>query len=391
MRKYILIFYLNFIFLIFLSNLGYAEYITVPINKNERLLKVYYWENLVYILSKYNNYLRLRIYENNILVNNFSKNFDGEIIDVKFIEIGDALLIVVLNKNLNDFKIIFLNNSLDINQEINLSRLVEYQFINWEYLDSQGSIILIFKNLDLLKIFKFDLNNNLSSETTFNIHPKEKFIKLINNNFDILLITKDESNYFYKLYLLDSLLNLIYSTSLDSNFRFSEVSNIGGIYYLCGLNSDNNFYLITFNSYNLSLGYELERNIKIDDRISCKYIEGDINDLLLIYYYNNNLQIKFLNYFPNNLLFNLRLNNYFDIREIKVSEPEVFGGNINLILDNRYRSIFFKINIFHNEILVNKYFTNFNYLDNYFDNLADKIVILFQGINRNLGLIYSEF
>ncbi|GIW66888.1 MAG: hypothetical protein KatS3mg095_0786 [Candidatus Parcubacteria bacterium] len=380
---------INIIFFILLffifNNLIYARTLNFALNQGEKLLKIYLWENFMYILSTNSNYIILKKFDNNNLNQISSIWLDGQIVDLNFVESGDNLFIYALANYENIFKLIVFNHNLQVVREINLIGSLNNNFVISVYSKEQDKFILIFKTLNRLKLLSLNVNNYNLIDVDIGISSKEKFIKLFSDNFYNLLVNYDEIGGFYKIYLLNSNLSLIYQNSLDNYFLFFDITKSGSVYYLCGKNFNGYFYLAKFNVNNLNLSYYLKDNLKIDNQVRCKYIEGDLNELIIFYIKDNKFYIKNLR---DSLDISFNFNNS-DIREIKNTEPEVFNGNINLIFSNLVRSLYVKVNIFgvNNPTIIN--FSDYEYIDNYFDYLDDKIMILFEKNSR--GLIYSEF
>lgn len=376
MKKF-LIFILVFLFSI---NFSKAEIYSFPLFRNEELLKVYRFQNRDYILSKNNNLVTLRIFENNRLFNIKNIFISDNFLDVYFIEDNEELKISLITYLLTEFKIKILDENFNILREINFSLPDNYQLSKLKYLSDQNKLFFIFSGLNNFYITTVSVDNYFVNERILNISSEEKLFDLIFNNFYTLIINK-KTNY-YKIYILNRNLELVNQFELNSNFEFFDGTTIGNTFYLCGKNDLNQFYLIKiFNNVSDSRVFP---EIKINNKLYCRYTEGDINDLFIVYD-DQYFKIKFLN---NNSELLTNISNLFEIKEIKFPESEIFNGNIKLIGKNSYRVYFNRLNLFNYNSEI-KSFSGFNYIDNYYDQIADKILILMQ---RNyLGKIYSEF
>ncbi|MCS7183835.1 MAG: hypothetical protein NZ866_00610 [Patescibacteria group bacterium] len=377
-----------FIFLFFLIirvEFSQARSIYFPIHRGEKLLRIYHFNDTTYVLSQHYYHFVLRSFNNGQIINSKRIILEGETKDFKFLENGDSLLILFLIKENNSHYFKFFNSNLELITEINLNLDYRNEFIYLNYLEDQNKLISIFKEGNTLKLNFLDLLTYTQKRINLFSYSKLKLSHLSSNNFYTLISFFDEIDNKFKIYIFDRDDNLIYENFLSNNFHLSSVEKIGNFFYFCGKNENNYFKLITLNLNDFSLSEEENRNIKIADYLSCYYLEGDINNILLIYR-DGDLKVRFLN---EEIIINLNYPSHFFIKDIKIGADEIFSGYLKIILENRFRIILETINIFNTNQQITQNFSNFEYIDNYFDQVADKILILFQGGNRSK--IYSEF
>jgi hypothetical protein len=383
MKKFLIVF-ISFYFLFLLSiDLSYAIYFDFPLFQDEQLITVYKFEDLIYVLSQKNNYLILRTFNNDDLINLSTNYFDGQILKVKFIEKYDAFYIAVVTKNDQETKLKILNTNFEIIREMLVSNQ-NLDLISFDYLQNQDKFIFIFKGSDDFKIVFINPDNSLQ-EIFISSSPKEKFQKKIFNNFYTLLTFYNEAENRYRSFVYNRRNNLIYTSNLPVNFKLFDLAEIGNNFYFCGRDENNKFSLIKLNINNFHSDYFNYDNIKISNQLYCRYLEGDLNDLLILFD-DQNFEIKLIN---SNIALELPLSYFYQIKNVYLAEPEVFGGRIRMIYENPYRTIFSSINIFDNQDYFINNFSDFKYIDSFYNNLEDKILMILQKDRR--GKIYSDF
>jgi hypothetical protein len=374
-----LFFYFIIIFLLFSIKEIYSQYreIHIPLRRNEEILLGFYDYEKYIVLSRINNVLSLKKIYSDRRITELNHNFsEGEITYVNFFEDYNInKFVYVINNNDQYFLKIFDENfNLIYENRILDSNLKLINIFLWK---EQYKLLFFVNDNNYLKIFSFDLNNNLTNSINTNIIIDKNDLRVKSSQHYLFLnIKKDNGS---SLLVFDRSLNLI-DQSFWENLRLNDYDFIGNTLYLCGY--DNNYY-IKIKSYNFINRRITEYDvgeIKFQNLLKCDYLSGDVNDLFYLYDQNNNINLRSL-FSPFNLIAENIHSHRNKIIESYHKNEEFFDGFINYIISKPLGLYIISFNIYNNNFSIKNFNrSNFVGFDNgiFFikNNLLNRLIIL---------------
>jgi len=364
MAKLIIFFCFYFLFLakdIYSQNTE----INIPLRRNEEVLLGFYNYEKYFILSKINNILILKKIYPDRRINEFVTSATGEIIHANFFEDNDLNKIIYVFKNNDQYylKIFDENFNLYYDNRIFDSNLKLINVFLWK---EQSKLLFFTKENGYLKIFSFELNNNILNSTNTNITLEKDILNIYSYQHYLFLIEENDRG--SNIFVFNRFLNLI-NISFWENLKWQDYDSVGNILYLCGY--DKNRYIKIF-SYDFINRRILEHNageVKFENLLECDYISGDINNLFYLYNQDRKMILKSL-YSDINLILE---NAYIPRGKIEKSYHKIddlFDGFISYIISNPYRINILRINIHNNN------FSLRNYSNSYFINVDNNVVFI---------------
>jgi hypothetical protein len=378
--RFFISFYFIFYFL-FLPENSFSENkeFHIPLRRNEEVLLGFYDYEKYIVLSRINNILSLKKIYSDRRITELNHNFsEGEIIYVNFFEAYNINKFVYLIKN-NDqyflkifdenFNLIYENRILDSNLKL----------INIFLWKEQAKLLFFVNDNNYLKIFSFDLNNNLTNSINTNIIIDENDLRVKSSQHYLFLgIKKNRDS---SLFVFDRFLNLL-DQSFWENLRLNDYDFIGNTLYLCGYDNNNYIKIKSYNFINRRITEYDVGEIKFQNLLKCDYLSGDVNDLFYLYDQNKNLNLRSL-FSPLNLI----AENIHSHRD-KIIEPyhkneEFFDGFINYIISNSSRLNILKFNIYNENFSVRNY-NNSDFLS------SDNNVVFLKNNLLNRLIIFND-